>query len=214
MRLTNDPFHLWCIPHKVQMKPYEMAQCKTLYPQCINNKLHSYTSHKHNLSNIYYHDKLQWNLNRNLYIFIRENTFEDVVWQMAAILSRPQCVSTFEWWTHMSLKIICAVMPEYQVIAKWAFDNYHPQTSTLTSVFLKYIATNIKGSALQHDKNLERSVWSILKKWTQQNTNIVFEIDTVFTVFLWRYYFSGLTGRGGYARTLSGHCHIHLKLIL
>ena len=32
--------------------------------------------------------KLQWNLNRNLYIFIDEN----VVWKMVAILPRPQCV--------------------------------------------------------------------------------------------------------------------------
>ena len=37
-------------------------------------------------------NKLQWNLNKNLYIFIQENAFENVVWKMAAILSRPQCV--------------------------------------------------------------------------------------------------------------------------
>ena len=34
----------------------------------------------------------QWNCNRNSYIFIQENPFENVVWKMAAILSRPQCV--------------------------------------------------------------------------------------------------------------------------
>ena len=37
-------------------------------------------------------NKLQWNVNRNSYIFIQENPFENVVWKMAAILSRPQCV--------------------------------------------------------------------------------------------------------------------------
>ena len=37
-------------------------------------------------------NKLQWNLNRNLYIFIKENAFENVVWKMAAMLSRPQWV--------------------------------------------------------------------------------------------------------------------------
>ena len=37
-------------------------------------------------------NKLQWNLNRNSYIFIQENTFENVVCEMVAILSRPQCV--------------------------------------------------------------------------------------------------------------------------
>ena len=35
---------------------------------------------------------LQWNLKQNSYIFIQENAFENVVWKMAAILSRPQCV--------------------------------------------------------------------------------------------------------------------------
>ena len=38
-------------------------------------------------------NKLQWNLKRNSYIFIQENAFENVVWKMAAILSRPQCVN-------------------------------------------------------------------------------------------------------------------------
>ena len=37
-------------------------------------------------------NKFQWNLNWNLYIFIQENAFDNVVWKMAAILSRPHCV--------------------------------------------------------------------------------------------------------------------------
>ena len=37
---------------------------------------------------------LQWNHNRNLCIYIQENAFENVVWEMAAILSRPQCVKS------------------------------------------------------------------------------------------------------------------------
>ena len=40
-------------------------------------------------------NKFQWNLNRNLNIFIQENAFENVVWKMAAMLSRPQCVNGF-----------------------------------------------------------------------------------------------------------------------
>ena len=38
-------------------------------------------------------NKFQWNFNQNSYIFIQENAFEKVVWKMAAILSRPQCVN-------------------------------------------------------------------------------------------------------------------------
>ena len=37
---------------------------------------------------------LQWNVNRNSYIFIQVNPFENVVGKMAAILSRPQCVKS------------------------------------------------------------------------------------------------------------------------
>ena len=39
-------------------------------------------------------NKIQWNLNENLYIFVQENAFENVVWKMASILSRPQCVKS------------------------------------------------------------------------------------------------------------------------
>ena len=37
-------------------------------------------------------NKLKWNVNRNSFIFIQENPFENVVWEMAATLSRPQCI--------------------------------------------------------------------------------------------------------------------------
>ena len=37
-------------------------------------------------------NKLQWNFNQNVYIFIQENAFKLVVWKLAAILSRSQCV--------------------------------------------------------------------------------------------------------------------------
>ena len=38
-------------------------------------------------------NKSQWNLKWNSYIFTEENAFENVVWKMVAILSRPQCVN-------------------------------------------------------------------------------------------------------------------------
>ena len=37
-------------------------------------------------------NKLQWNINRNSNIFIQDIAFENVVWKMSTILSRPQCV--------------------------------------------------------------------------------------------------------------------------
>ena len=40
-------------------------------------------------------NKLQWNSNRNLYIFIQENLFENVVWKKVPILYPPQCVNPY-----------------------------------------------------------------------------------------------------------------------
>ena len=39
-------------------------------------------------------NKLQWNIHWHSYISIQENAFENVVCEMSAILSRPQCVNT------------------------------------------------------------------------------------------------------------------------
>ena len=44
------------------------------------------------------YNKTQWNLNRNLYIFIQENAFENIVWKMAAF-----CVG-------LNLLILCYVL--------------------------------------------------------------------------------------------------------
>ena len=46
-----------------------------------------------NIVNWNLRNKLRWNFNRNSKIFIQENGFECVVCEMAAILSRPQCVN-------------------------------------------------------------------------------------------------------------------------
>ena len=45
-------------------------------------------------------NKLQWNFNRNSYLFIQENAFQNVAWKMTAIVSRPQCVNKI--WTMIS----------------------------------------------------------------------------------------------------------------
>ena len=37
--------------------------------------------------------KLQWTIYLNSYIFIHENAFENVFWEMSAIMSRPECVN-------------------------------------------------------------------------------------------------------------------------
>ena len=51
-----------------------------------------------NIVNWKLRDKLQWKSKRNSYISIHENAFQNVVWKMAAILSRPQCVNACYSW--------------------------------------------------------------------------------------------------------------------
>ena len=59
-----------------------------------------------NLRNIF-----QWNLNPNSYIYKQENAFENFIWKMASILSRPQCVNNvihahqIPWKFHENLPI-------------------------------------------------------------------------------------------------------------
>ena len=63
-------------------------------------------------------NKLQWNRNRNLSIFIQENAFENVVWKMAAILSRPQCVNS----CHMTW-YLCLIIYSGQPQKCYKFQN-------------------------------------------------------------------------------------------
>ena len=46
-------------------------------------------------------DNRRWNLERNSYTVIQENAFENVVCIMAGILSRPQCVFIFLFFTYI-----------------------------------------------------------------------------------------------------------------
>ena len=57
-----------------------------------------------NIVNLTDRNKLQSIFNWNSYIFIHENTFENVVWKMAAILSRPQCVNIL--WISVLISIV------------------------------------------------------------------------------------------------------------
>ena len=50
-----------------------------------------------NIVNWTHRNKLQLNCNQNSYISIQENAFENVVWKIAATLTRPQCVNNPCW---------------------------------------------------------------------------------------------------------------------
>ena len=72
-----------------QIRPslVEIMACRLVGAKPLSEPMLEYCKYS-NLTN-----KLQSNLKRNSYIFIQENSFENVVWKMAAILSQPQCVN-------------------------------------------------------------------------------------------------------------------------
>ena len=58
--------------------------------------------------------KLQWNLNRNSYIFIHENAFQNVVWKMVAISPRPQCIDIHVCEFILTLYLISVLPLQFQ----------------------------------------------------------------------------------------------------
>ena len=82
---------------------------------------------------------LQWNFNRNSDIFIQENAFESVVCEMAAILSRPQCVNSlwcsYTTWHHLSgsswvEKMTNHYPNQWWLLVKWVLRNQHQWKSS------------------------------------------------------------------------------------
>ena len=60
-----------------------------------------------NIVNWTLRNKLQWNFNRNSNIFIHENAFENVVWEMTAILFLAHCVKPICYYQWLSSGQIC-----------------------------------------------------------------------------------------------------------
>ena len=71
-------------------------------------------------------DKLQWKLNRNSNIVIHENLIESIVCEMAAILSRPQCVNI----KHPSW---CRDFHYEKKMVSWS--SYHANTAKMAALY-------------------------------------------------------------------------------
>ena len=66
-------------------------------------------------------NKFQWNFNRNSNIFIQENAIENVVCEMASILSRPQCVNVIVINTGSSSVVVVISFGAYLPLAHRRF---------------------------------------------------------------------------------------------
>ena len=86
-------------------------------------------------------NKLQWNLNRNSNIFIQENACENVVCEMASILSRPQCVScSVVWFGICQDRVNFPICPLFFVL--WQHDAWWRHQMETFSALLAICAGN------------------------------------------------------------------------
>ena len=89
--LSRSDAWYWHKSRSINVLVAVMAYCPTT-PSPDQATSH-YLNQCWNIVNWTIGNKVQWNLNRTLCIFVLENAFEIVVWKLAAILSRPQCVN-------------------------------------------------------------------------------------------------------------------------
>ena len=66
-------------------------------------------------------NKFQWNSNRNSCIFIQENAFETVICEMAAILSLPQCINSFNIFAASTIILIVSIFQKFYKMQRILF---------------------------------------------------------------------------------------------
>ena len=84
IRLNDDLTHWDQVTSLVQIMACQLAGADQATSHFLNQCW--------NIVNLNLRNKLHWNVNEGSYIFIQENACENVVCEMAAILSQPQCV--------------------------------------------------------------------------------------------------------------------------
>ena len=98
------PRHAWWLSHTLPLMLHLTHRGRVTHiyvsklsiigsDKCLSPGRCRYLNQCCNIVNWTVGNKLQWNLNRNSCIFIQESAFENVVCEMVAILSRPQCVN-------------------------------------------------------------------------------------------------------------------------
>ena len=91
-------------------------------------------------------NKFQWNLERNSYIFIQENAFENVVCKMAVILSRPQCDK------HLKLFLTSYMKDSRNRILSLKICRYRLQSTLLLTVYGSSMPLSDGSSQWRHNE--------------------------------------------------------------
>ena len=86
----------FCITLELRQFKKLINEALELMTDAYNSPLNASMHQCWNIVNWILRNKLQWNFNRNLNIFIQDNVFENGVCEMAAILSWRECVKDIE----------------------------------------------------------------------------------------------------------------------
>ena len=88
-----------------------------------------------NVVNWILRNKREWHFNRNYNIFIKENAFDSVVCEMAAMMSRPQCVN------HNVLTSLLNYSCTGTCVSLLAQGNYNHELKCRSRTYLNLITT-------------------------------------------------------------------------
>ena len=122
-------------------------------------------------------NKLQWNLNRNLNIFIQKNAIENVVWKMAAILPGPQCVNKQSFsrphpWRPLNqwLCYICWVVSELFHNEPNFIQHYNDvimgaMASQITSLTISLLNRLFRPRSKKTSKHCVTGLWQKIQGW-------------------------------------------------
>ena len=120
-------------------------------------------------------NKFQWNLNQNLYIFIQENAFGNVVWKTAAILSWPQCV-------YFDLQHLCCLIhPQFHFALP--LTNFHPVGGSKSTNRDLYGVVRPHNSA-SFNGALTTQLWNKRMQFQYMHAMLGVEFFTTFVILL------------------------------
>ena len=110
-----------------------------------------------NIVNRTLRNKVQWNFYQNPDIFIQENPFQNGVWKMAAILSRPQCINSLapgrlEWHFRCHFQTITLLSDSWHISWNCPQRNVELSMSDIFSIFCQ-IARRWMPQHLTDDKS-------------------------------------------------------------
>ena len=117
-------------------------------------------------------NKLQWTFNRNSNIFIQENALENVVCEMASILSRPQCVKDNVYVTWYLRCEVAVITIWYYWVLRLRYRHAHYNdalvstvTSQITIITIVYSSVYSGADQIKHQRSAPLAFLRGITRW-------------------------------------------------